>query len=210
VAQSTELTLPTRSEGYLQRISSKDTGATPNVLIPLIAIFLAAAIPSIAGPIELASAEFRGALAAGESLSSKQQVAELLRHEAADIINIEPLHMGGILGSRKVSDMIDAHYGTVIPHSAQGPMCTLACLHIDIATPNSWLQETFEDFNEPWERDLLTRFPRIVDGFFELPDAPGIGADLNVEEVKRHPYRSGYEPLRGRLAFSPLRVKIRH
>jgi galactonate dehydratase len=127
-------------------------------------------------------------IATGESFSSKQQVAELLRYDAVDIINIEPLHMGGILGSRKVADMVDAHYGTVIPHAAQGPICTLACLHIDIATPNSWLQETFEDFNEPWERDLLTSFPKIVDGYFELPTGPGIGADLNMDEVLRHPY----------------------
>lgn len=127
-------------------------------------------------------------IATGESFSSKQQVAELLNHAPVDIINIEPLHMGGILGSRKVADMVDAHYGTVIPHAAQGPICTLACLHIDIATPNSWLQETFEEFNEPWERDLLTRFPRIIDGYFELPDGPGIGADLNLDEIKRHPY----------------------
>ena len=129
-------------------------------------------------------------IATGESYSSKQQVAELLRYDAIDIINIEPLHMGGILGSRKVADMVDAHYGTVIPHAAQGPICTLACLHIDIATPNSWLQETFEDFNEPWERDLLTSFPRIVDGYFELPTGPGIGADLNMDEVLRHPYHN--------------------
>src|ERR1017187_10146158 len=127
-------------------------------------------------------------LATGENFSSKQQVAELLRHDAVDILNIEPLHMGGILGSRKVADMVDAHYGTVIPHAGQGPICTLACLHIDAATPNSWVQETFEDFNEPWERDLLTAFPRIVDGYFELPQGPGIGADLNLEEVRRHPY----------------------
>jgi galactonate dehydratase len=126
-------------------------------------------------------------IAAGESLSSKQQVAELLRH-GVDIINFEPLHMAGILGSRKVADLVDAHYGVIIPHAAQGPVCTLACLHIDIASPNSWLQESFEDFNEPWERDLLTYFPPIVDGHFEVPLGPGLGADLNLDEVKRHPY----------------------
>ena len=68
---------------------------------------------------------------------------------AVDVLNVEPLHMGGILGSRKVADMADAHYALVIPHAAQGPICTVACLHIDAATPNAWLQETFEDFNEP-------------------------------------------------------------
>jgi galactonate dehydratase len=127
-------------------------------------------------------------IATGESFSSKQQVAELLTYNEVDIINIEPLHMGGILGSRKVADMVDAHYGQVIPHAAQGPICTVACLHIDASTPNAWLQETFEDWNEPWERDLVTGFPAIVDGHFELPAGPGLGIDLNPEEISRHPY----------------------
>jgi galactonate dehydratase len=132
-------------------------------------------------------------VAAGESLSSKHQLAELLKYNEIDIINFEPLHMGGILGSRKAADMVDAHYGIVIPHAAQGPICTLACLHIDIATPNAWLQETFEDFNEPWERDLLTDFPLVTNGHFELPTKPGIGADLNLDEVKRHPYHENLD-----------------
>jgi galactonate dehydratase len=124
----------------------------------------------------------------GESFSSKQQLAELLSYNQIDIINFEPLHMGGILASRKVADMVDAHYGTIIPHAAQGPICTLACLHIDAATPNAWMQETFETFNVPWEKDLLTAFPRLVNGYFELPQGPGLGADLNLDEVLRHPY----------------------
>jgi galactonate dehydratase len=132
-------------------------------------------------------------IATGESFSSKQQVAELMRYDAIDIINFEPLHMGGILGSRKVADMVDAHYGLVIPHAAQGPVCTLACLHIDAASPNAWLQETFEDYNEPWERKLLTQFPAIVDGHFELPTGPGIGADLDLDEVRRHPYHENLD-----------------
>jgi galactonate dehydratase len=124
----------------------------------------------------------------GESFSSKHQLAELLRHDVIDIINFEPLHMGGILGSRKAADMVDAHYGTVIPHAAQGPICTLACLHIDAATPNAWLQETFESYNEAWELDLLTAFPKLTAGYFELPSGPGLGADLNLDEVRKHPY----------------------
>jgi hypothetical protein len=30
-------------------------------------------------------------------------------------------------------------------------------------------------------------------GYFELPKGPGIGADLVLEEVKRHPYRDGLD-----------------
>ncbi|MEW5978460.1 MAG: mandelate racemase/muconate lactonizing enzyme family protein [Acidobacteriota bacterium] len=127
-------------------------------------------------------------IATGESFSSKHQVAELLRYDAVDIINFEPLHMGGILASRKVADMVDAHYGLVIPHAAQGPVCTVACLQIDACTPNAWLQEVFDDFNEPWEMDLVTSYPRVVDGHLSPPTSPGLGTDLNLEEVSKHPY----------------------
>jgi galactonate dehydratase len=127
-------------------------------------------------------------IATGESFSSKHQLAELLRTNEIDIINFEPLHMGGILGSRKVADMVDAHYGVVIPHAAQGPVCTMACVQIDAATPNAWLQEAFEDFNEPWEKLLVTNCPAVVNGYFDLPTGPGLGMDLNLDEVHRHPY----------------------
>lgn len=132
-------------------------------------------------------------VAAGESLSSKHQLAELLSFNEISIVNIEPLHMGGILGSRKAADMIDAHYGQLIPHAAQGPICTVACLHIDAASPNAWLQETFEDFNAPWELSLITGFPALKDGYFDLPTGPGLGIDINLEEVARHPYDIHYE-----------------
>ena len=132
-------------------------------------------------------------IATGESLSSKHQLAELLRSNEIDIINFEPLHMGGILGSRKVADMVDAYYGLVIPHAAQGPICTMACVQIDAATPNAWLQEAFEDFNEPWEKLLVTNYPAVIDGYIELPTGPGLGMDLNLEEVRRHPYHEGLD-----------------
>jgi len=129
----------------------------------------------------------------GESFSSKQQVADLLSYNEIDIINVEPLHMGGILGTRKVADMVDAHYGTIIPHAAQGPVCTVACLHIDVATPNAGMQETFEDFNESWQRDLVTGFPALRDGYFDLPAGPGLGIDLNLDVVRKHPYHENLD-----------------
>jgi galactonate dehydratase len=124
----------------------------------------------------------------GESLSSKQQFVELLRDDAIDVVTIEPLHLGGILGSRKIADLVDAHYGVIVPHSAQGPICTLACLQIDACTPNFYMQEYFDQFNVGWEKDLLTWNPRLIHGCLELPTTSGLGADMNLEVVKEHPY----------------------
>ena len=50
------------------------------------------------------------------------------------------------------------------------------------------MQEYFDQFNVGWEKDLLSWNPRLVDGYLELPTAPGLGADLNLEVVEAHPY----------------------
>ena len=124
----------------------------------------------------------------GESLTAREQFVELLRDEVIDIVTLEPLHAGGILGSRKISGLVQAHNGVIVPHSAQGPICTLACLQIDACTPNFYMQEYFDPFNVPWEEELLTWKPKFVDGYLELPTAPGLGSDLNLAVVKQHPY----------------------
>lgn len=124
----------------------------------------------------------------GESLSSRQQFLELLRAQCISIVTFEPLHVGGILASRKVADLVDAHFGVIAPHAAQGPLCTLACVHIDACTPNFYMQECFEDFNEPWTAQLLTNPPVVREGYLEIPKGPGLGTDLNMAEVEAHPF----------------------
>jgi galactonate dehydratase len=124
----------------------------------------------------------------GESFGAKQQFVDLLRDEAVDVITLEPLNVGGILASRKIADLVDAHYGVIVPHSAQGPICTLACLQIGASTPNLYMQEYFDQFNVGWEKDLLTWNPKLTNGYLEIPKTPGLGSDLNLEVVEQHPY----------------------
>jgi galactonate dehydratase len=48
--------------------------------------------------------------------------------------------------------------------------------------PNFLIQEHFDAFNEPWTRDLVTWHLSIdaSNGHLSLPDAPGLGIDLNM------------------------------
>jgi galactonate dehydratase len=135
-------------------------------------------------------------VATGESLSTKQQFAELLKHEAVNIIQPEPLNVGGLFAARKIADMVDAHFGMIAPHSAQGPICSAACAQLNASIPNFLIHEIFDEFNEPWEREIVTNPVHVVDGYIELSDRPGLGVDLNIEEVRKHPYRQeNYLPL---------------
>lgn len=138
----------------------------------------------------------------GESFSTKQEFAELLKHDAVSILQPEPLFLGGIYAARKIADMVDAHLGVIAPHSAQGPVCSAACVQLNASLPNFFLHEIFDEFNEPWEKEIVVNPVKLVDGYIEIPERPGLGIDLNIDEIARHPYeqehflplfRSGWE-----------------
>jgi galactonate dehydratase len=128
-------------------------------------------------------------IATGESLSNKQQFADLLAHNVVDILQPEPLNLGGLFATRKICDMIDAHYGVVAPHSAQGPVCSAACAHLNASIPNFFIHEIFDEFNEPWEKDIIVNPVEVVDGYIPVSERPGLGIDLNIEEILKHPYQ---------------------
>lgn len=135
-------------------------------------------------------------IATGENFFNKQQFAELLSYDAISIYQPEPLNLGGLFAARKIADMVDAHYGMIAPHSAQGPVCSAACVQLNASLPNFLIHEIFDEFNEPWERDIVTHPVKVIDGYVEIPDRPGLGTDLNLEEIRRHPYQpEHYLPL---------------
>jgi galactonate dehydratase len=128
-------------------------------------------------------------IATGESLSSKQQFADLLGHGAVNILQPEPLNLGGLWATRKIAEMIDAHYGVVAPHSAQGPVCSAACAQLNASLPNFFIHEIFDEFNEPWEKVIVTNPVEVIDGYIPVSERPGLGIDLNIEEILKHPYQ---------------------
>jgi galactonate dehydratase len=135
-------------------------------------------------------------IACGEDYYSPQQFVELLAHDAVHIIQLEPQYLG-LTASKQVCGMVHAHNGVTAPHSAQGPLCSLVCAHLNTATPNFFIHEIFDDFNEDWSRIILTNPVTVKDGYIELEeDRIGWGTDLNYEEIAKHPYNpNNYLPL---------------
>jgi galactonate dehydratase len=128
-------------------------------------------------------------IATGESFSNKQQFADLLKYDAVSIYQPEPLNLGGLFATRKIADMVDAHYGVIAPHSAQGPVCSAACAQLNASLPNFFIHEIFDEFNEPWEKEIVVNGVHVVDGYIEISERPGLGIDLNIEEILKHPYQ---------------------
>jgi galactonate dehydratase len=134
-------------------------------------------------------------IAVGEDYHSREQFAELLSYDAVHIIQFEPQFLG-MTAARDVVGMAAAHHAVTAPHSAQGPVCSLAAAHLNLATPHFYVHEFFDEFNEPWAARLLDHPLRVEAGYARVEERPGLGARLNLEEARRHPYHpQNYLPL---------------
>ena len=131
-------------------------------------------------------------VAAGERLFTRYQYLDLFRERAVDIIQPDVCHAGGLAETRKIAAMAEAHYMPVAPHNACSPVGTMASLHLAVCTPNFKIQETFDDMVEPWVREAIVGRPEVQNGHFSIPEAPGLGVDLNEAVIAAHPPMEGF------------------
>jgi galactonate dehydratase len=94
---------------------------------------------------------------------------------------------GGIAETRKLAAWAESYYVLVAPHNVGGPVSTAAALQLAACTPNFKIQEHFNDFADPWVKDAAPGNPEVVDGFFALPEGPGLGVVLDEDFVREHP-----------------------
>lgn len=127
-------------------------------------------------------------IATGEMLYTKYELRDVLVRDAADIIQPDICCAGGLLEMRKIAAMAEAFYVTVAPHNPMGPVATAVNVHFAAATPNFLILEYIPD-DRPERRDLVTEPMRLENGYLELPTAPGLGIDLNLDAFPRYPFR---------------------
>lgn len=126
-------------------------------------------------------------IATGERMHTMYEYRELFELQAADIIQPDITHFGGILNTKKLAAWAEAYYVLVAPHNVGGPVSTAAALHLAACTPNFKIQEHFNDFGEAYVRDAAPGVPEVVDGYFSLPQGPGLGVTLNEDVIAANP-----------------------
>ncbi len=125
---------------------------------------------------------------AGERMHELHDFARFLDADVSDIINPEPLGVGGVWRMLQVAGIARAHHAQLAPHNAESPLKTMIALQIDAVTPNIYIQECFDEFLEPWVPEVLRGFERVANGRLRISDAPGFGVDLDETEAAKHPY----------------------
>jgi len=129
-------------------------------------------------------------VATGERIHTIHEYRELFELQAADIIQTDMTHFGGLLNTRKVAAWADVYYMRIAPHNVAGPVATAAALHFAACTPNFIIQEHFNDFDVPYVNESVTGLPPIVDGYFDLPNGPGFGVNVLEDVILEHPVQS--------------------
>ena len=80
-------------------------------------------------------------IATGERNFTRWGFKSMLTSGGVDIIQPDVSHCGGIWETRKIAAMAEAFDVSVAPHCPLGPIALAACLAVDFATPNAFIQE---------------------------------------------------------------------
>ena len=127
------------------------------------------------------------AISAGERLYTRFDYNELFRLRAADYIQPDISHAGGIMELKKIAAIAEAHYIPFAPHNPSGPIANAATLQIAACCPNfNILEIMYSDVD--YRKCVTDESLEYENGRIKIGDKPGLGIELNEEECLKHPY----------------------
>jgi galactonate dehydratase len=132
--------------------------------------------------------QVRCPIAAGERLYTLADFHRLTSRRAADVVQMDIAHCGGLLAAKKVAALAAVQDLRVAPHCSIGPVALAAALHFDVSTANFMIQEAFAEFDVPWRNSFVNGWNPVRDGELILGDEPGLGLELNEDALAQHPY----------------------
>jgi L-rhamnonate dehydratase len=125
-------------------------------------------------------------IAAGEHESERHSFLELMDRGQIDIVQVDLTRCGGFTEAMKIASLAADRGLPVVNHGFTTYINVAAALHFLNAIPNSFIME-FVSEEGTTLRDSLTR-QRIAatDGVVAMPDAPGLGIDLNESALEQY------------------------
>lgn len=143
------------------------------------------------------STKTRIPMAAGERNLTMWEFREYVEHAGVHHIRPDAGVAGGFTHVKKICALAEAHHQGIIPHAVpSGPVATAAHVQLGACVPNWEVQEHVMEDGPPYS-DVVKQVVTLKDGFFEVPEVPGIGVELDEEGIKKHPFQ--YGPVGGAL-----------
>lgn len=126
-------------------------------------------------------------LITGEDIYLKEEFIKLIDNQAVDLVHPDLASSGGLLETKKIGDYAEERGVAMAMHFAGTPISFMANVHCAAATQNFVSLEHHSVDLDYWENLVKkTDQPLIEKGFAPVPERPGLGVELNDEEVKKH------------------------
>lgn len=126
-------------------------------------------------------------IATGERLTTKYEFAQLLSLGAAGIFQPNLGRSGGLLETKKIAAMAEAHHVQVAPHCYCGPIVAAANIQLATTLPNFLILEAIRTF-DGFHAQLLKKKILWEDGFVIPSSEPGLGVELDEAIAQASPY----------------------
>lgn len=129
-------------------------------------------------------------IAAGERWSTVYDARRFLGCRAVAVAQPDVVNCGGLAQAKKIAAIAEAEYVPLAPHNPNGPLATLAAVHLAASIPNFLILETIgSDEDKKRQAELVQPALKFDNGELLLPDGPGLGAELDLDACARYPYR---------------------
>ena len=136
-------------------------------------------------------------ISGGEGLGGLYPFGEMIRRRAVDIIQPDIIICGGFNMLQRVQTLADAHHLRLIPHCWGSAIAFAASLHYlatvpdgpPTITPTEPMLE-YDRSENPLRDALLTQNLKQEGGYLPVPQGPGLGVDVDPEQLERYRARA--------------------
>lgn len=115
----------------------------------------------------------------GERLYSRWQYAPYFEDGSVQVIQPDLGNCGGITEGKKICDMAFTYDVAVQVHVCSSPLLTAAALQLECAIPNFTIHEHHVYNRYDYVKRLVVNDYQPVNGYFSIPDSPGLGNELS-------------------------------
>ena len=127
-------------------------------------------------------------ISAGERLYTRWDYKRMFDLMAADYIQPDVSHAGGISELKKIAAEAECRYIAFAPHNPSGPVANAATLQLAACCQNfSILEIMYSDVD--YRKNVTNEALEYEDGYIKIPDKPGLGIEIDEAECEKHPYQ---------------------
>lgn len=124
-------------------------------------------------------------LAGGETLSGLVAFRDFISRSGVDVVMPDVKYCGGLESLRKISAVAEAEGVVVSPHGPDGPVSSLATVHVVATLPNIEMVE-YAWRDSEWRSDLVSGAETLDQGRLVVPDTPGFGGEFDFDVAAAH------------------------